>query len=64
MHGPGHMSAMARIQAQHLDFSVTGFGIGLVKGLSELPTRWQVAFARLWSLLMIVLGVLLMLYTE
>src|SRR6266852_1733371 len=64
MHGPGHMTVMAHVQAQHLDFSVTGFGIGLVKGLSELPTRWQVAFARLWSLLMIVLGVLLMLYTE
>jgi putative copper resistance protein D len=64
MHGPDHMTVMARIQAQHLDFSVTGFGIGLVKGLSELPTRWQVVFARLWSLLMIVLGVLLLLYTE
>src|SRR6266403_5431642 len=64
MHGPGHMSVMAHIQAQHLGFSVTGFGIGLVKGLSELPTRWKVAFARLWSLLMIVLGVLLILYTE
>ncbi len=64
MHGPDHMTVMAHIQAQHLGFSVTGFGIGLVKGLSELPTRWKVAFARLWSLLMIVLGVLLMLYTE
>jgi copper resistance protein D len=64
MHGPGHMTVMAHIKAQHLGFSVTGFGIGLVKGLSELPTRWKVAFARLWSLLMIVLGVLLMLYTE
>lgn len=64
MHGPGHMSVMAHIQGQHLGFSVTGFCIGLVKGLSELPTRWKVAFARLWSLLMIVLGVLLMLYTE
>jgi putative copper resistance protein D len=64
MHGPGHMSVMAHIQAQHLGFSVTGFGIGLVKGLSELPTRWKVTFARLWSLLMIVLGVLLILYTE
>jgi copper resistance protein D len=64
MHGPGHMNVMAHIQAQHLGFSLTGFSIGLVKGLSELPTRWKVAFARLWSLLMIVLGVLLMLYTE
>ena len=64
MHGPGHMTVMAHIQAEHLGFSVTGFGIGLAKGLSELPTRWKLNFARLWSLLMIVLGVLLMLYTE
>jgi len=64
MRGPGHMSVMAHIQSQHLGFSVTGFGIGFVKGSSELPTRWKVAFARLWSLLMIVLGVLLLLYTE
>jgi len=26
------------------------------QGLSEVPTRWQVLFARLWPLLMIVLG--------
>jgi len=64
MHGPGHMNVMAHIQAEHLGFSITGFGIGLAKGLSELPTRWKVTFARLWSLLMIVLGVLLILYTE
>ena len=64
MHGPDHMTVMAHIQAEHLGFSVTGFGIGLTKGLSELPTRWKVSFARLWSVLMIVLGVLLMLYTE
>jgi hypothetical protein len=64
MHGPQHMTVMARIQTQHLSFAATGFAIGVVKGLSELPTRWQVLFARLWSLLMIVLGVLLMLYTE
>jgi len=64
MHGPDHMTVMARIQAQHLSFSAAGFGIGVFKGLSELPSRWQAAFARLWSLLMIVLGVLLLLYTE
>lgn len=64
MHGSQHMTVMAHIQAEHLGFSVTGFGIGVFKGLSELPSRWQVLFARLWSLLLIVLGVLLMLYTE
>ena len=64
MHGPEHMTVMARIQAQHVSFAAAGFGIGIFRGLSEVPTRWQVIFARLWSLLMIVLGVLLMLYKE
>src|SRR5260370_3717066 len=64
MHGPDHMTVMARIQAQHLSLSAADFGIGVFKGLSELPTRWQEIFARLWSLLVIVLRVLLMLYTE
>ena len=34
------------------------------RGLSEVPIRWQVMFAKLWPLLMIVLGVLLVLYRE
>jgi len=64
MHGAAHMTAMAHIQAEHLSFAAAGLGIAIFKGLSEVPTRWQVIFARLWSLLMIALGVLLMLYTE
>jgi len=64
MHGAEHMSTMARIQSEHLSFAVTGFGIGAFRGFSEVPTRWQVMFARLWPLLMIVLGVLLVLYHE
>src|SRR5467141_2284016 len=64
MHGAEHMTAMARIQAEHFNFAATGFGIGIFRGLSEVPTRWQVMFARLWPLLMTVLGVLLMLYHE
>ena len=64
IHGPAHMTTMARIQAEHFKFAATGFSIGFFKGLSEIHTRWQVIFARLWSLLMIALGVLLMLYTE
>ncbi len=59
-----HMTAMARIQAEHFNFAATGFGIGVFRGLSEVPTRWQVMFARLWPLLMTLLGVLLMLYHE
>lgn len=64
MHGAQHMTVMARIQAEHLNFAATGIGIGVFKGLSDLPTRWQAMFARLWPLMMIVLGVLLMLYSE
>jgi putative copper resistance protein D len=64
MHGAGHMNVMAHIQAEHRSFAATGFGIGVFKGLSELPTHWKTMMARLWSLLMIALGILLMLYTE
>jgi putative copper resistance protein D len=64
MRGPNHMAVMARIQAEHLSYAVTGFAIGLVKGLSEVSTRWQIVFARLWPMLMVVLGVLLMFYAE
>jgi putative copper resistance protein D len=64
MNGAGHMSTMARIQSEHLGFAITGFGIGAFRGLSEVPTRWQMIFAKLWPLLMIGLGVLLLLYRE
>jgi hypothetical protein len=64
MHGAAHMTTMARIQAEHRNFAATGFGIAMLKGLSEVPTRWQVIFHKLWPLLMIGLGVLLVLYRE
>jgi hypothetical protein len=53
-----------RIQAQHFSYSGTGLGIGLAKGLSEVPNKWQSIFARLYPALMIVLGTLLMVYVE
>jgi putative copper resistance protein D len=64
MHGAAHMTTMARIKAEHFNFAATGFGIGVFRGVSEVPTRWQVLFAKLWPLLMILLGVLLVLYHE
>ena len=64
MHGVDHMALMRRIQVEHLQFAMAGSGIGVVKGLSELRTRWQAVFMRFWPLLLIVLGVLLMRYTE
>jgi len=64
MIGAGHMAAMAQIQTQHRNFAAAGFGIGIFKGFSELPTQWQEMFVRLWSSLVIVLGVLLLVYSE
>ena len=64
MQGPHHMAVMEHIKSEHLSFSLAGFGIGLSKGLSELRTSWRGIFARLWPLLMVVLGVLLLFYRE
>jgi len=64
MHGAAHMTTMARIKAEHFNFAATGFGIGVFRGVSEVPTRWRVLFAKLWPLLMILLGALLVLYHE
>lgn len=64
MHGADHMTVMARVQSEHLNFAVTGFGIGILKGMSEIKNRWQLVLARLWPIGLITLGVLLMLYTE
>lgn len=60
MHGADHMAVMARVQSEHLNFAVAGFGIGLLKGLSEVPSRWQLMLARLWPLPVIALGILLL----
>jgi len=64
MRGTNHMAIMARIHAEHRSYAATGFGIGLTKGLAEVSTKWQTVFAKLWPTLMIVLGVLLLFYTE
>jgi len=59
-----HMALMARIQSEHLNFSLSGFAIGLLKGFSEIRSRWQALFAKLWPIALIALGVLLLLYVE
>jgi hypothetical protein len=64
MRGPNHMAIMARIKAEHLSYSVTGMCIGFTKGLAEIAPKWQIVFARIWPILMVVLGVLLMRYVE
>jgi hypothetical protein len=64
MHGAHHMETMEHIQNQHRAFAATGGGIALTKGLSEVQTTWRQAFQKMWPTLLIVLGVLLMMYTE
>ena len=64
MHGADHMTVMARIQAEHLNFAIAGCSIGVAKGLSELRTRWQAVFMKSWPILLIVLGILLLRYVE
>lgn len=64
MHGPNHMELMRRIQSQHFSFAVAGFGIGLSKGLSETESAWRSFFERLFPALLMVLGALLMVYSE
>jgi hypothetical protein len=64
MSGPNHMAVMSHIQTQHQSFSAAGFCIGLSKGLSEVSPRRQAIFSALSSVLIIVLGVLLIRYTE
>jgi putative copper resistance protein D len=64
MVGEHHMETMARIQSQHLSYTACGLGIGLTKGLSELTVPGAKLFARVWPLLLIALGVLLMFYKE
>jgi putative copper resistance protein D len=64
MVGEHHMETMKRIQSEHLSYLICGLGIGLANGLSELKSRVAEIFGKIWPLLMIVLGVMLMFYRE
>src|SRR5258707_1324712 len=64
MHGVDHMTVMKRIQAEHLGFAIVGGGVCVVEGFSELSTRWHAVFIKSWPLLLIILVVLLLRYTE
>jgi len=64
MHGPNAMITMERIQMQHFSYAAAGAGIALSKGLSDTPVPGKAIFRVLWPLLMMVLGALLMTYTE
>ena len=64
MHGANHIEIMRRIQSEHFSFAMAGFGIALSKGLSETRFAWKPFFAQLFPALLMVLGALLMVYTE
>lgn len=64
MHGPNHMEVMERIKSEHFSFSVAGIGIALSKGLAETRFVWRPFFERLFPALLIVLGALLLVYSE
>jgi hypothetical protein len=64
MHGPNHMVVMERIKSEHLSFAAVGFAIGLTNALAGNKGTWRGAFARIWPVLMVVLGVLLLFYRE
>jgi len=64
MHGADHLERMARIQSEHLSYSLAGIGVALTRSLSEIETHWRKVFTRTWPVVMMVLGILLMLYRE
>jgi hypothetical protein len=64
MHGPDAMQTMVRVQHQHLRFAGVGAGVAVAKGAADVSQKWRPLFDKLWPLLMIALGVLLLLYTE
>ena len=64
MHAQHAMETMQNIQKQHRWFAATGLGVALTNGLAGTPQKWQQFFKRIWPLLLIALGVLLIQYTE
>jgi len=64
MQAPHAMAAMERIQTQHRWFATAGLGVAVANGLAGTPHKWQLLFRRVWPALMMILGVLLMAYTE
>jgi hypothetical protein len=57
MNAPGAMETMKRVQREHLEFTVTGLGLSLSKGLGETQWKWKQAFTALWPCLLITMGI-------
>jgi copper resistance protein D len=64
MHGPDAMKTMVSVKHQHLHFAEAGAGAAIAKGLAESNASWYEIFNKIWPLFMIVLGVMLMMYSE
>ena len=64
MHGPDAMKTMVSVQHQHAHFAEAGAGAAVAKGLAESNAKWYELFSKVWPLFMIVLGVMLVMYTE
>ena len=64
MDAPHAMESMEHIQKQHRLFAATGLGIAVTNGLATIPLKLQQVFKMIWPSLLIVLGILLLLYTE
>ena len=63
MQSPHSMETMEHIQKQHRWFAAIGLGIALTNGLAGTTQKWQF-FRKIWPLLLITLGILLIRYTE
>ena len=64
MSAPDAMDAMERIQMEHFSYAAAGIGIAISKGLSDAPIRGRRVFRILWPTMMLILGALLIVYTE
>ena len=63
-HDMAGMEVMAHIQVQHWWYAAVGAGVGIVKGMSEFRMKHQKVFSSAWPILLVILGLSLMLYTE
>ena len=64
MSAPNAMQIMEHIETQHRWFAAAGFGIAITKGLAEIPHNWRLVFSKAWPILLTVLGILLIVYSE
>ena len=64
MQAPNAMETMVHIQKQHRWFATVGLGAALTNALAKTPRSWHQYFTKTWPALLLVLGVLLIRYTE